>query len=54
MNCFLNTGGINIEGRIKYIRFANDMALLAEDERMPKNMLMELNYMRGLWDEGKY
>ena len=26
-----------------YIRFAYDMALLAEDERMLKNMLMELN-----------
>ena len=25
------------------IRFADDMALLAEDERMLKNMLMELN-----------
>ena len=29
--------------RIKCIRFANDMALLAYDERMLKNMLMELN-----------
>ena len=29
--------------RIKCIRFADDMALLAEDERMPKNMLMEQN-----------
>ena len=28
---------------IKCIRFAVDMALLAEDERMVKNMLMELN-----------
>ena len=42
-NCFLNTGGVNIGGRrIKCIRFAEDMALLAEDERMLKNMLMEL------------
>ena len=42
--CFLNTGDVNIGGRrIKSIRFANDMALLAEDERMLKNMLMELN-----------
>ena len=39
-----NTGGVNIGGRrIKCIRFADDMALLAEDERMLKNMLMELN-----------
>ena len=43
-NCFLNTGDINIGGRrIKCIRFADNMALLAEDERMLKNMLMELN-----------
>ena len=43
-NCFLNTGGVNIGGRrIKCIRFADDMALIAEDERMLKNMLMELN-----------
>ena len=43
-NCFLNTRGVNIGGgRIKCIRFADDMALLAEDERMLKNMLMELN-----------
>ena len=35
---------MNIEGRrIKCVRFADDMALLAEDERMLKNMLMELN-----------
>ena len=35
---------INIGGRrIKCIRFADDMALLTEDERMLKNMLMELN-----------
>ena len=37
-------GGVIIGGRrIKCIRFADDMALLAEDERMLKNMLMELN-----------
>ena len=43
-NCFLNTGGVNIGGRrIECVRFADDMALLAEDERMLKNMLMELN-----------
>ena len=43
-NCFLKTGGVNIGGRrIKCIRFADEIALLAEDERMPKNMLMELN-----------
>ena len=29
--------------RFKCIRFADDMALLAEDEMMLKNMLMELN-----------
>ena len=44
-NCFLNTVGVNIGGRrIKCIRFADDMVVLAEDERMLKNMLMELNY----------
>ena len=43
-NCFLKTGRVNIGGRkINCIRFADDMALLAEDERMLKNMLMELN-----------
>ena len=43
-NHFLNTGGVNIGRRIiKCIRFADDMALIAEDERMLKNMLMELN-----------
>ena len=40
---FLITGGVNIEGRrIKCIRFAYDMALLAEDERLLKNMVTEL------------
>ena len=44
-HCFLNTGVVNIGGRrIKCIRFADDIALLAKDERKPKNMLMELNY----------
>ena len=28
---------------IKYIRFADDIVLLAEDERMLKNMLIKLN-----------
>ena len=43
-NGFLTTGGVNIVGRrIKCVIFADDMALLAEDERMLKNMLMELN-----------
>ena len=43
-NCFPNTGGVNIGGRrIKCIRFANGMALLVENERMLKNMLMVLN-----------
>ena len=32
--------------RIKCIRFANDLALLAGHERMLKNMLMELNDVR--------
>ena len=41
---FPEHGGVNIGGRrIKCIRVADDMALLAEDERMLKNMLMELN-----------
>ena len=44
MNCFLNTGGVNIGGRaIKCIRFADDLALLAEDEKMLKNLPMKLN-----------
>ena len=44
-NCFPNTRGVNIGGRrIKCIRFADDMALLAEDERMLENTLMELNH----------
>ena len=43
-NCFPNTGVVNVRGRrIKCIRFADDMALLARDERMLKNMLIELN-----------
>ena len=41
---FPEYGGVNIGGRrINCIRFADDMALIAEDERMLKNMLMELN-----------
>ena len=43
-NCFPNTGGVNIGGRRnKCIGFPDDMALLAEDERTLKNMLMGLN-----------
>ena len=43
-NCFLNTEGVNIGGRrIKCIRFSDDMVLLAEIERMLKNMLIDLN-----------
>ena len=43
-NCFPNTGGVYIGGtRIKCIRFSDDMVLLAEDERMLKTILMELN-----------
>ena len=46
--CFLNTGGVNIgrRRRIKSIKFAGDIALLAENGRIPKNMLMELNDRR--------
>ena len=52
---FPEYGGVNIGGgRFKCISFANDMALLAEDERMLKNLLMELNDMWWLWDEDKY
>ena len=41
---FPEYGGVNIGGRrINCIRFADDMALLAEDGSMLKNMLMELN-----------
>ena len=37
-------GGVNIGGRrIKCIILADDMALLAEDERMLKDVQMELN-----------
>ena len=41
---FPEHGVVNIGGRrIKCISFADDMAFLAEDERMLKNMLMKLN-----------
>ena len=41
---FPKHGGVNIGGRrIKCIRFADDMALLAEDKRILKKTLMELN-----------
>ena len=41
---FPECGGLNIEGRRnKCIRFADDMHLLVEVERMLKNYLMELN-----------
>ena len=44
-NLQLLLGRLNEEGgrRIKCIRFTDDMALLADDERMLKNTLMELN-----------
>ena len=43
-NYFLNTGDVNIGGRsIKCIRFADDMALLAEDKRMLKNIPLEIS-----------
>ena len=45
-NWFLNMGGVNIGGRkIKCIRFADDTALLAEGERMLKNVLIDVNDM---------
>ena len=41
---FPEHGGLNIGGRrIKCIRFADDMALLTEDESMRKNIRRELN-----------
>ena len=41
---FPEHGGVNTGGRrIKCIKFSDDMALLTEDERVVKNMLMELN-----------
>ena len=43
-NCFPNSRAVKIGGRkIKCIGFADDVSLLAEDEKMLKNMLMELN-----------
>ena len=45
--CSLNMGSVNIGGRrrrIRCIRFAEDMTLLTEVERM-LNMLMEVNDM---------
>ncbi|KAJ4449015.1 hypothetical protein ANN_00409 [Periplaneta americana] len=38
-----NIGGVKVGGRIKCIRFADDMALLAEEETILKDMLLELN-----------
>ncbi|KAJ4427428.1 hypothetical protein ANN_25050, partial [Periplaneta americana] len=39
-----NMGGVIIGGRrIKFIRFADDMPLLAEEEMILRNMLLELN-----------
>ncbi|KAJ4431589.1 hypothetical protein ANN_20188 [Periplaneta americana] len=43
-NCFQNMGGVIVGGRrIKCIRFADDMALLTEEEMILRNMLLELN-----------
>ncbi|KAJ4449321.1 hypothetical protein ANN_00719 [Periplaneta americana] len=43
-NCFQNMKGVIVgERRIKCIRFADDMALLAEEEMILKDMLLELN-----------
>ncbi|KAJ4437754.1 hypothetical protein ANN_13692 [Periplaneta americana] len=42
-NCFQNMGGVKVgEKRIKCIRFADDMALLAEEETILRDMLLEL------------
>ncbi|KAJ4445475.1 hypothetical protein ANN_07283 [Periplaneta americana] len=42
--CFQNMGGVIVAGRrIKCIRFADDMALLAEEETILRDMLLELN-----------
>ncbi|KAJ4442714.1 hypothetical protein ANN_04305 [Periplaneta americana] len=42
-NCFQNMGGVIVGGRINCIRFAYDMTLLAEEEMMLRDMLLELN-----------
>ncbi|KAJ4451478.1 hypothetical protein ANN_02941 [Periplaneta americana] len=43
-NCFQNMGGVIVGGRrIKCIRFADVMVLLAQEEMILKNMLLELN-----------
>ncbi|KAJ4436924.1 hypothetical protein ANN_17056 [Periplaneta americana] len=43
-NCFQNMGGVIVRGRrIKCIRFADDMALFAEEEMILRDMLLELN-----------
>ncbi|KAJ4436852.1 hypothetical protein ANN_16984 [Periplaneta americana] len=42
-NCSQNMGGVIVGGRIKCIRFADDIALLTEEEMILKDMLLELN-----------
>jgi len=43
-DCFEENGGVKVGGRtIKCIRFADDMALLAENENIMNRMLAELN-----------
>ncbi|KAJ4445703.1 hypothetical protein ANN_12388 [Periplaneta americana] len=43
-NCFQNMGGVIVRGRrINYVKFADDMALLAEEETVLRDMLLELN-----------
>ncbi|KAJ4435693.1 hypothetical protein ANN_18309 [Periplaneta americana] len=43
-NCFQNMGGVKVGGRkIKCIRFVDDMALLAEEKTIVRDMLLELN-----------
>ncbi|KAJ4434569.1 hypothetical protein ANN_23131 [Periplaneta americana] len=61
-NCFQNKGGVKVGGRrIKSIRFVDDMALLAEEETILRDMLLELNdsyilrhhMMKGEWNGEK-
>ncbi|KAJ4448744.1 hypothetical protein ANN_00135 [Periplaneta americana] len=43
-NCFQNMAGLMVGGRrIKCIRFGDDLALLAEEQMILKDMLLELN-----------
>ena len=44
-NCFLNTEGVNMKNKNKCIRFADDMGLLSEDERMPMEQMTHVRIM---------